>query len=166
MIKNNILLHSSVGSMVLDPLTALGIASNAAQLAEFSSRLMSRGHQIYKSADGALAENRELEAITNGLLKLNYTLTNSLEADELHRSLLDDEQDLKAICEGCESVAIELINALRKLKVGGKHRKWKSFRQALKTIWSKEKIDDLTKRLECYRKQLDTHVLVSLRYTA
>ena len=152
--------------MVLDPLTALGIASNAAQLAEFSSRLISRGHQIYKSADGALTENLELEAITNGLLKLNYTLSNSLEANELRRSLSDDERGLRTICEGCEGVAIELINALRNLKVGGKNRKWKSFRQALKTIRSTDEIDDLTRRLEGYRKQLDTHILVSLRYTA
>ena len=150
--------------MVLDPLTALGIASNAVQLAEFSSRLISRGHQIFKSTDGALTENLELEAIASGLLKMNNTLARSLRSDELHRTLSDDDKELQAICEGCRCVGTELINALQKLKIRGNHGKWKSFRQALKTIWSKDEIDKLSKRLEGFRKQLDTYILVSLRY--
>ena len=149
--------------MVLDPLTALGIASNAVQLVEFSSRIVSRGHTIYKSADRALAENLELEAVTNSLLKTNNILENSLRAYELERPLADDERELKNICEGCESVGFELISALQKLKIQGKHRKWKSFRQALKSIYGKDQIDGLSSRLEGYRKQLDTHILVSLR---
>lgn len=149
---------------MLDPLTALGVVSNAAQLVELSSRIVSRSHEIFKSTDGALAENIELEAITSGLLRTNDLLGRSLESDELHRPLTDEERELKATCEGCENVGIELISALQKLKVEGRHGKWKSFRQALKSVWNKDEIDDLTDRLEGFRKQLDTHILVSLRY--
>ena len=149
--------------MVLDPLTALGVASNAVQLVEFSSRIVSRGHKIYKSADGTLVENLELEAVTNGLLKANSTLRNSLRSYEVQRPLTDEETELRLICDGCEGVGLELINALQRIKVQGKRRKWKSFRQALGSIYNKDQIDDLTKRLEGFRKQLDTHILVSLR---
>ena len=152
-----------VGAMVLDPLTALGVASNAVQLVEFSSRIVSRGQKIYKSNSGTLAESLELEAVTNSLLKTNNILENSLRSYELHRPLVDEEKELKIICEGCESAGLELINALQKVKVQGKHRKWKSFRQALKSVYSKAQIDDLTNRLEGFRKLLDTHILVSLR---
>jgi polyhydroxyalkanoate synthesis regulator phasin len=41
-------------------------------------------------------------------------------------------------------------------------KKWKSFRAALKTIWSKEKVDELTKRLDGYRQELGTRFLVLL----
>jgi hypothetical protein len=51
-----------------------------------------------------------------------------------------DEQALEAICEGCISVSKELISKLEKLKIEDvrKHRVFKSFRQALKSVWSKE----------------------------
>lgn len=148
---------------MLDPLTALGVVSNAVQLVEFSSRIVSRSHKIFKSPDGALTENIELEAITSGLRKVNNLLRESLKSNELHRPLSDEERELKATCEGCETVGIELISALQKLKIEGKHGKWKSFRQGLKSVWSKDEIEDLTNRLEAFRKQLDTHILVSLR---
>ena len=77
--------------MVLDPLTALGVASNAVQLIEFSSRIVSRGHQIYKSADGTLAKNLKLEAVTDGLLKANNVLECSLRSYEVTRPLAEDE---------------------------------------------------------------------------
>lgn len=41
-------------------------------------------------------------------------------------------------------------------------KKWKSFRAAFKTIWSKEKVDELTKRLDGYRQELGTRFLVLL----
>ena len=44
------------------------------------------------------------------------------------------------------------------------NRKWKSFRQALKSVWSKQAIDEMAKRLEVLRADLDTHILEILRF--
>ena len=54
---------------------------------------------------------------------------------------------------------------LDKLRIedGAKKRRWKSFRQALQSVWSKSSIDVIAKRLESFRKELDGHILVSLR---
>jgi hypothetical protein len=59
----------------------------------------------------------------------------------------------------------ELLVRLNQLKVedGRKNRRWKSFRQALKSVWCKSAVDEIAKRLEYFKKELDGHILVSLR---
>lgn len=66
------------------------------------------------------------------------------------------------------TVADELLGRLEKLKVAkeAKHRKWKSFRQALKTVWNKKDLDDLSARLSAFRDELQFHILLSLRHVA
>jgi hypothetical protein len=72
---------------------------------------------------------------------------------------------LQDICDECAAVSADLIKHLRDLKVpkGQEHRKWKSFRHALKSVWSKNGVDEMAKRLSYLRQELDTHVLVLLR---
>jgi hypothetical protein len=57
------------------------------------------------------------------------------------------------------------VDKLEKLKVpeGHPHKKWKSFRQALKSVWSKEKIKEVAQRRANLRMELDTHVIMSPR---
>ena len=75
-------------------------------------------------------------------------------------------QALEVICNSCVDLSNELLARFEKLRVheADKHRRWKSFRQALKSVWSKGEIDDIERRLNSYRKELDAHILVSLRY--
>ena len=149
--------------MVLDPLTALGLASNVVQLVDYSLKLVSRGNALYKSKDGALLENREMEMIADDLARLTGRLHGSL-ANACKISVLTaDEVELKTLSEACEAVAQELLHALDNLKVKRKPQRWKSFRKALASVWDKEKIDNIVERLSKFRAQLDTHVLLSLR---
>jgi hypothetical protein len=59
----------------------------------------------------------------------------------------------------------QLLAKLNKLKVedGQKHRGYKSFRQALKSVWAKGSIDEMAARLNAFRREMDAHILVSLR---
>jgi hypothetical protein len=50
---------------MLDPLNALSLASAVVQFVDFSSRLISTGYDIYRSNEGAAAENLEIEAATS-----------------------------------------------------------------------------------------------------
>lgn len=63
----------------------------------------------------------------------------------------------------CISIAQELAERFRKLKVDRNHRRWKSFRQALKTVWSKESIDALRIRLSMFQSEMIVHILVDVR---
>lgn len=152
----------------MDPLTALGLASNVVQFISFTRELVDKGREISKSADGALIENLELEAITRNL----YDLSRGLMVPPLTKTSRltgkpkpsKPERELQQLCEGSRDVAATLLNALQSLKVtGSKHQKWVSFRQALNSVFSQEKIGQLSARLERYHRQINTALLASLR---
>jgi hypothetical protein len=52
---------------MLDPLTALSLAGNIVQFVDFSTKLLAKGHELYKSADGTSVGYSELEAIAKDL---------------------------------------------------------------------------------------------------
>jgi len=49
--------------MLPDPVAALGLAANIFQFVEQGCKLVSKGKQLYKSADGVLKENVDIEII-------------------------------------------------------------------------------------------------------
>jgi hypothetical protein len=72
---------------------------------------------------------------------------------------------LQVICEECAAVSEELLKHLRDIKVpkGQERRQWKSFRQALKRVWSKDGVDNVLRRLSTLRAEIDSQVLLLLR---
>jgi hypothetical protein len=144
----------------MDPLTALGLASNIIQIISFTSNLISKGREIYKSADGTLITNLELEAITRNLQDLSGHLSFPRKR---RKDLSDADKELQELCKGCTRVSAQLIEVIQGLAVRGDHRKFNSFRQALNSVWKEDTIEELSKRLERYRSQIDTMLLVSLR---
>jgi hypothetical protein len=158
--------------MAIDPLTALGIAGNVIQFVDFASKLVSKGGQYYRSADGALLQHTELSAAAENLQRLSHGLGTSLRIEqsipstkpyEPLREYNLAELGLWHANSECYKLAKELSKALEDLKVSGKHRRWESFRQAFRTLWSEEKIETLSKRLDSARAQLVIHLLVHLR---
>jgi effector-binding domain-containing protein len=145
---------------MLDPLTALGLASNVVQLITFTGDLVAKGRDIYQSTDGGLVENLELEAITKSLqdLSLEVALPPGIPLTKV-------ERELQQLCDGCRKAADELLDVIQKLKAQGPHKRWVSFRQALNSVWKAEEIQALSIRLERYRRQIDTTLLLSLRET-
>jgi hypothetical protein len=138
----------------MDPVTAVGLVSSIVQLVEFSGQLISKSVQLYRSADGALAENLDIEAVTNDLTQLN---------EKLKASAVTGDAALKKLCNSCNAVGDELLEALSRLKVNGKQQKWQSARKALRSIWRKEKIDQLEGRLAMFREELNLRITVGLR---
>jgi hypothetical protein len=138
----------------MDPLTALGLASNVIQVVDFSIKIVSKGRQIYKSADGALVETVDLEAVTTNFTIINEKLRKSMPVG-LGSPLLD-------VCQRCQNTADELLMGLEKQKIQGNKTKWKSARAALRTLWSKEVVEDLEVRLESLQAQLRTHLLFEI----
>ena len=152
----------------MDPLSALSVAAAVIQFIDYSTRIVSKGKELYKSADGALAENIELETASVRLQNLSGTLKDSLQASQqAPKEGVARKSDgaLETICEACVTVSKEFVDKLENLKVpeGHSHKKWKSFRQALKTVWTKEKIEEVAQRLAKLRADLDTNVLLSIR---
>ncbi|PMD49488.1 uncharacterized protein K444DRAFT_671088 [Hyaloscypha bicolor E] len=146
----------------MDGLSALSVAASVIQFVEFGCNLLCKSQEIYKSAHGASIQQIECEVATKRLRELSVTLKQSL---ELHTaSPTEHSKALDGICNDCLAVSDELILRFDRLRLpdGDRHRKWKSFRQALKTVWSKAAVDELAARLEAHKKELDSHLLASL----
>ena len=149
----------------MDPFTALGLASNVIQIIDFSCRLVSKGQKIYKSADGTSMENVDTEAAANDLEILNTKLQRSFDTSDYNsQSMSDEDRSLIDLCQKCSRLAIELQTKLNGLKVTGKHRKWKSARQALKSVSGKDGIEELANSLSVYRDEINLNITISLRY--
>jgi hypothetical protein len=72
------------------------------------------------------------------------------------------QESLCEICDKCILLSNELLAKLNELRVQGpKHRKFKSIRLALKSVWSNDAICALEKRLESHRRELSDHLLAA-----
>ena len=151
----------------MDPLSALGLASNIVQLVQFVGAVISDSHEVYSSADGALQRNSALEEVAQNLVEMNSELMRSQRSmSNGFMSLSSAERQLKNLCEECDVVSRELLVKLDTLKVRSRSRykRWDSFRQAMKSMWNEGELRALEKRLEGIRTRLDTNLLICLRY--
>lgn len=63
----------------------------------------------------------------------------------------------------CGRVADELVLCLTNITRKGDGKRYGSFRLALKTMWGKQKIDDIASRLDNFRTELVLRILVSMK---
>ena len=147
----------------MDPLTAFSLTCGVIQVVDFSTKVVVKCRQIYKY--GATFENEEIESMAGHLtalateLKLPNTIQNPGSANQQYR----DDQELLKLAERCSETATELISELQKLSIQGRQRKRDAFRMAVKVVWKKDATENIQKRLEWYRRTLDTQILVTLR---
>ena len=66
------------------------------------------------------------------------------------------------LSEDCCAVAYELIECLNTLKGKSNQTLWSTFRQAIRTIWSKEKVIEMASTLENDRSELALRILTLL----
>jgi hypothetical protein len=147
----------------MDPFTALSIAGCIVQFVDFASKVVSKGNQIYRSNDGSLAENTDLEVVTTDLLLLQAKLKCSLPMGGAASESTACDPALASLMGASEELAEMLLQRLNMAKAQGRYRRWKSLRQALKSVSSKDEVDGMAKRLSMFREELQTHILVSLK---
>lgn len=145
--------------MVLDPVTAIGLTCNVAQLVELSWKICSKSRVIYK--DGMLPEHRDTETVTTDLKNINNRLLAFLDSRE-HDAFSDEDKDLWKLCQSSNAIAEELLRQLDRIQISEGGARWKSLRQALKSVWLKGELDHTSARLQDFRIQLNTRLLVSM----
>jgi hypothetical protein len=142
--------------MPLEALAAAGLASSIVQFIDFAAKLVSKGNKIHKSVSGVLPENEDLDNISNRLRILAYDLHQSC-------SRLKDSP-LQSMSLVCIQASEELIAKLSSLKNRGGVSRFRSYRHALKCVWNKHEIDAMSIRLNLFRAELTTFLLISLGY--
>jgi hypothetical protein len=101
---------------------------------------VSKASEIRQSTDGLLSENFDLEIVTKDLVAINARLKYSLQPPSVAIVLTQEQQRLDNLRKRCAEVAYELLDALEKLKAKGSKGRWKSLRQALKSVWDRDEI--------------------------
>lgn len=150
--------------MVLEPFSAIGLAGNICQFLDFGGKILSQGREIYQSVDGSAPRNVELIVVYSDLSSLASRLGQPTNQATSVPANTGDEQ-LRLIAQSCYALAKELLSALEKLKVdpNQSHRRWKSVRQAIKSVWKEDQIQDTERRLGTFRQQLLLRLLSILR---
>ncbi|KIW32283.1 uncharacterized protein PV07_03841 [Cladophialophora immunda] len=147
--------------MVLDPLSAVSLVVNIFDLINQSINVISKAREVHRS--GADNEAVDVEATTKDLAELTAKLQPNKPPDGSAQLPESSDPALDSICHGCRDVAQELLDALAKVTVEGKSSKWKSTRKALRSVWSKEKIYAIEKRLNTYRDEINLRLVADLR---
>jgi hypothetical protein len=143
----------------MDPLIALGLASNIIQFVDFASKLFSTTKRLYVSQSGASAEHLELESLARHIKKL---AEGAKPCNSPGSKIISDEDNtLVDLGNQCVAVSRELLGVLNSLKLKGGHtRSWDSFVQALRTEWKKDDIESLQRRLDRMSNQLNARILL------
>ena len=107
--------------------------------------------------------NEELELITADLQHVTSDLQSSLEQEEAHNSLTENDIKLQELARQCQGTCHKLKQALHKVEINGKHRLWKSFHAALVATWNESEVVLLEEKIKEYRQELILRILMSFR---
>ncbi|KAF5554177.1 hypothetical protein FMEXI_2163 [Fusarium mexicanum] len=144
----------------MDPFTAIGLAGNILTFIDIGFRLVNQTKGIYDSKSNSTAENDSLSVMTT---RFTATMAN-MQSKILSGNLSKDEIALKELVIECSSISDELQNLLAELKAKKPNSVRSSMKAALRD-WSKKKEkDDLHKRLESSRQQLDLLLSTMTRF--
>jgi len=155
--------------MVLDPWTALGLAGNIVQFADFGIRILSRTKKLYDSVDGTLEGYQELDLVIEDLKRGCDLIPRHLSLEDGSRGS-DREQMLQKLCGNCHAVADLLVTELEKFRVRegltGRLKLLKSFSAAAHSVWTKDELDSLERRLSMLREEIQLHITIGTRLGA
>lgn len=101
----------------MDPASALGVASSAIQIFDFSAQLWKKIRDLYESESGMSSAHDELRTNANDLREVNSRLSRLLTPGNLQRGLTETEDSVVSICNECDTAAEQLVIALEDLSL-------------------------------------------------
>ena len=103
--------------IMLDPLTALSLASAVAQLTDFGNKTLKGSIKLYYSANGVDAERSDLEFKIQRLREIADKVKIPLQPDSSREAISSDEEELEHLAESCGRIASDLLSVLDAFKV-------------------------------------------------
>ena len=171
----------------MEPLVAVGLASNIIQIVEFAGKIVSRSQEIYHSPVGILASHNILQEAGRNLsellelfnehnqLKTDRKIDQSSRLFSQHKGQKPSQnstgffaakradEELHRLTSRTTEVTRKLRDAIYVVQVQGGNNAWQSIYQALRSVWSQNDIATIEQELDYIRKQVDTALLISLR---
>lgn len=153
---------------MLDPLTAISLASSVVQFTDFCIRLVAGSIEVYQSTTGVNSERSNLELKITHVRNLADKVISHLEHNKDDGLASRDGNELRELAEACHRIANDLLSILDDLKVkkpAGPGRKWESFQKsvAAQNPHNKNKIAALDKALHGVQEGILHRVQVMMR---
>ena len=149
--------------MVLEVLAAVSLANAVVQFVEFTTKVVSKGHEYQKSADGAIKQHLELSEYTENFSRLNQHLTNATKLWPSQARFTENETALLAVTKKCQATCCEIIATIDYIQKPTRGKRFASLRLALKTVWNEEKIESCLQSLRLAREELIVNLLVVIK---
>jgi hypothetical protein len=152
---------SVLTAVLMESIAALGLASNIFQIIDFASRTISHSRELYNSEDGRSHKHAALLDTSQRFSKIYDDLR--ITGGYNPRAVTNSDKQLFDLKKESEKVVGDLKIALEKARLKEKNR-WQSFYLSLANNDTDEEISRLANLLEVIRKQVETVVLISIRY--
>ena len=154
---------------MLDPLTAISLASAVVQFTDFGVKLVTGTIELYHSADGLSGERSNLEYRISIVRQHAETIILSSKHNGDDDPASENQKELEELAASCKGIASDLLSVLDDLKVkkaAGPGRKWESFRKAVASLTphNKNKIEVLDKRLRFVKEEMLNRIQFMMRY--
>jgi hypothetical protein len=144
---------------MLDPLTALGLASNIIQLVDFGSRLVANAQDIAR--DGVTADHKHLQSLARETKILCEDIDTQTQGPV---SGVASSRAMNGLAKSAQDAADDMLSMLRSLGLGGddddsgagrsKGRLRTAVNRAVKSAWKEKDVDSLRRRLSDLQIQL------------
>lgn len=148
----NITLFPLPPSNMLDPLSALSVATAIFQFIDFSGKILKNGYELYGQSSGMTQANIDVYQLTSSL----YEFQDQLAPFPDTGTLTTDERALNDVLRESRDLASRLLRLLDDLKVKetGRLRTWDSFRQACRAVKRQDEIARMQGLLESISAQI------------
>lgn len=143
----------------MDPLTTLGLVANIIQLLDFGNKVIHEVQEVYNSPSGTTEVNESLEVQFNAV---KITSSKLISANAQPQS--DEEKVLFDVAKECQRLSGDMFQILDKIRSKDPNSRRESVKAALKSSWHKSDTEQLQKRLDYCRGQLQTQMLYLAKY--
>ncbi|GAD92852.1 conserved hypothetical protein [Paecilomyces variotii No. 5] len=135
--------------VLMDPITAVGLASSILTFVEFAGKCVKGAYEIYNSELGSAADNSRSKELLGNIVTATDTL------DSHFCGISKNEKSLREICKICHQQSDKLQRILGELTVTEKDSKWQSLKVSFKSMRkeTKEEITSIERSLDSCRLQ-------------
>lgn len=147
----------------MDPASALSAAAAVFQFIDFGAKLISKTWQIHNHGKGLPVEHRLVRDASLTLKQQCKILQTHASTSKHSPKIPLGRQTLNHVVSRSVKLAEELSSVFEELYRAGGARVFKSFRQALKSVWNKERVENMRCVLNDVRAELTLSMLIVIR---
>lgn len=149
----------------MDSITGVSLVASVATLIMFSIDTVQTVRKVYEQ--GSTGKYEDVEYKSERLASLARSLQQSMQGASTQPSTLASaERELIAIGRKCENCAQALQHEIGKLHARPHSSVLAAVRKTARSVWSRRKIEEISKQLETYRGTLETSLFYQLRYVS